>query len=61
MNNEVAEGILSELQMLRKLKMIELIDAGYSQARLASALGVSQPTISRMLKNSSRKAAASGE
>ena len=35
--------------MLRKLKMIELLDAGYSQSKLAKALGVSQSTISRMM------------
>lgn len=41
--------MLKELEMLRKLKMIELFDKGYSQARFAQALGVSQPTISRMM------------
>ncbi|MHA6318201.1 helix-turn-helix domain-containing protein [Altererythrobacter sp. CAU 1778] len=49
MKDELAEGILSELQMLRKLKMIEMLDAGYSQSKLANALGVSQSTISRMM------------
>jgi|GEM_PF-3459391 len=41
--------IRDELQMLRKLKMVELIDNGYSQSKLATALGVSQSTISRLL------------
>lgn len=41
--------------MLRKLKMIELFDKGYSQAQLAQALGVSQPTISRMMPKVSTK------
>ncbi len=49
MTNEQAEQILKELEMLRKLKLLELSDKGYSQAQLARALGVSQPTISRML------------
>lgn len=49
MTDEQASGILKELEMLRKLKMIELFDKGYSQAQLAKVLGVSQPTISRML------------
>lgn len=47
--DDTAKKILSELEMLRKLKMIELLDRGYSQSKLASALGISQPTISRMM------------
>ena len=35
MTNEQADEILKELEMLRKLKMIELFDKGYSQAQLA--------------------------
>lgn len=49
MTNEQADEILKELEMLRKLKMIDLFDKGYSQAQLAQALCVSQPTISRMM------------
>jgi predicted transcriptional regulator len=56
MNNEQATAILKELEMLRKLKMLELLEKGYSQAQLAQVLGVSQPTISRMVpKLSPRK------
>ena len=55
MTNEQADEILKELEMLRKLKMIELFDKGYSQAQLAQALGVSQPTISRMMPRISPK------
>jgi predicted XRE-type DNA-binding protein len=55
MTNEQADEILKELEMLRKLKMIELFDKGYSQAQLAQALGVSQPTISRMMPKVSTK------
>jgi DNA-binding transcriptional regulator LsrR (DeoR family) len=47
-NGDVGQGILKELEMLRKLKIFEL-SKEHSQAELASALGVSQPTISRML------------
>lgn len=47
--NEQADQILKELEMLRKLRLLELFDKGYSQARLAQVLGVSQPTISRMV------------
>ena len=55
MTNEQADQILKELEMLRRLKMIELFDKGYSQEQLAYALGVSQPTISRMMPKASIK------
>jgi predicted transcriptional regulator len=49
MTDDQASEILKELEMLRKLKMLELLDRGYSQSQLAQVLGVSQPTISRMV------------
>lgn len=55
MTEEQAGAILKELENLRKLKMLELFDKGYSQAQLAQVLGVSQPTISRMLPKVSPK------
>jgi predicted transcriptional regulator len=55
MTDEQAGAILKELEMLRKLKMLELFDKGYSQAQLAQVLGVSQPTISRMVPKVSPK------
>ncbi|PKQ07722.1 MAG: helix-turn-helix domain-containing protein [Alphaproteobacteria bacterium HGW-Alphaproteobacteria-11] len=55
MTNEQAEQILKELEMLRKLKLMEMFDKGYSQAQLAQILGVSQPTISRMFPKASGK------
>ncbi len=51
MNEEQAAAILKELEMLRKLKLLEFLDKGYSQGQLAKVLGVSQPTISRMVPN----------
>lgn len=45
------ESILKELQMLRKLKMLELSEAGCSQQKMADALGVSQNTVSRLMAN----------
>jgi predicted transcriptional regulator len=57
MTAEQAVAILKELEMLRKLKMVELFDKGYSQAQLAKILGVSQPTISRMMPRVSPKKA----
>lgn len=55
MTNEQAEQILKELEMLRKLRILEMIENGYSQSKLADALGVSQPTISRMFSKVSIK------
>ena len=49
MTEEQADQIIKELAMLRKLRIMELFDKGYSQAQLAQVLGVSQPTISRMV------------
>jgi predicted transcriptional regulator len=59
MTDEQAAAILKELEMLRKLKMLELFDKGYSQSQLAQVLGVSQPTISRMMPKASPKKAES--
>jgi predicted transcriptional regulator len=55
MTEEQAGAILKELEILRKLKMLELFHKGYSQAQLAQVLGVSQPTISRMVPKVSPK------
>lgn len=55
MTEEQAAAILKELEMLRKLKMFELFKKGYSQGELAQVLGVSQPTISRMVPKVSLK------
>lgn len=48
MTSEQADKIGKELEMLRKLAILDLSDKGYSQADIANVLGVSQPTISRM-------------
>ena len=55
MTEEQTAAILKELEMLRKLKLLEFLDKGYSQGQLAKVLGVSQPTISRMVPNLSLK------
>jgi predicted transcriptional regulator len=57
MTEDQAAAILKELEMLRKLKLLELLDKGYSQGQLAQVLGVSQPTISRMVPKVSPKKA----
>jgi predicted transcriptional regulator len=55
MTEEQAEQILKELEMMRKLKLAEMLEKGYSQSQLAQILGVSQPTISRMVPKISAK------
>lgn len=45
------DRIIKELEMLRKLAIVDLAHKGYSQADIADILGVSQPTISRMFPN----------
>jgi predicted transcriptional regulator len=56
MTPEQATQILKELEIIRKLKLAEMLEKGYSQSQLAQLLGVSQPTISRMVpKISARK------
>lgn len=45
---ELGEKILRELEILRKMSILNMSDRGYSQAEIADALGTSQPTISRM-------------
>jgi predicted transcriptional regulator len=57
MTDEQADKILKELEILRKLRILELFDKGYSQSQLAQVLGVSQPTISRMVPRVSPKKA----
>lgn len=56
MTNDVGAKILQELEMLRKIKMIELIDRGYSQSKLGAALGISQSSISRMMSGKPKTA-----
>jgi predicted transcriptional regulator len=46
---DTLKKILSELEMIRKIKMIELAERGYSQSKLGDALGISQATVSRMM------------
>ncbi|WP_316978292.1 helix-turn-helix domain-containing protein [Shumkonia mesophila] len=46
---DTLKKILSELEMIRKIKMIELMERGYSQSKLGDALGISQATVSRMM------------
>lgn len=46
---EALNKILGELEMLRKIKMVELMERGYSQSKIGGILGISQATVSRMM------------
>lgn len=48
MEDIYVEKIISELDALKKLMVLQLIDKGYSQKQIALTLGVDQATISRM-------------
>lgn len=49
MTSDQVDKILKELETLKKLRLFELLEKGYSQADLAKILGVNQSTISRMV------------
>jgi predicted XRE-type DNA-binding protein len=48
--------VLDELQMIKRLMAIGLLRTGLSQAELATALGVNQSTVSRMVAGGKPKA-----
>ena len=50
-----AIGVLRELEDIKRLLLLALLRNGVSQAELAKALGVSQPSISRMFPGGARK------
>jgi predicted transcriptional regulator len=47
--NDPFATIAEEIVMVRKLMVFSLVNSGVSQEKLASALGVSQATISRLV------------
>ncbi len=50
-------GVLRELEDIKRLLMLALLRDGVSQAEIAKALGVSQPSISRMFPGGIEKTA----
>ncbi|GIW52807.1 MAG: hypothetical protein KatS3mg081_2162 [Gemmatimonadales bacterium] len=51
-----AIGVLRELEEIKRLLIFALLRNGASQAEVAKALGVSQPSISRMFPGAAGKA-----
>lgn len=47
--DDQATALIAEVQSLKKLLMLQLLAAGCKQKQLAAVLGVSEPTLSRML------------
>lgn len=52
---DTLKKILTELEMIRKIKMIELAERGYTQSKIGSALGISQATVSRMMATTKKE------
>lgn len=52
--DETFKKILAELEMIWKIKMIELAERGYSQSKIGAALGISQASVSRMMAGSKK-------
>lgn len=61
--DDTLKKILAELEMIRKIKMIELAERGYSQSKIGSVLDISQASVSRMMaaKGKSGNTKSSGE
>ncbi|MCH8201628.1 MAG: helix-turn-helix domain-containing protein [Proteobacteria bacterium] len=48
MDKADSKKIISELEALKKLTILQLLDRGYTQNQIALTLGVAQQTISKM-------------
>ena len=46
---DTLKKILAELEIIRKIKMIELTEKGYSQSKMGNVLGISQASVSRLM------------
>lgn len=49
MDDDALKTLIQETQWVRKLLMLQVLAAGYKQKHIASALGVSEATMSRMM------------
>lgn len=48
MNSSDVQKIVGELEALKKLTILQLLERGYSQNQIALTLGIGQATVSRM-------------
>jgi len=49
MNDNQSKALIEEVESVKKLLILQLLAIGYRQKQIASALGVSEATLSRML------------
>ncbi len=49
MPSDDAKTLIEEMQGVKKLMILQLLAMGYKQKHIASALGISEATLSRML------------
>ena len=49
MTDDQANTLIAEVRSLKMLLMLQLLSSGCKQKHLAGVLGVSEPTLSRML------------
>lgn len=60
MTSDQADLLISEIQSVKKLMMLQLLAIGYKQKQIATVLGVSEATLSRMLPKGLAKDLARG-
>ena len=49
MTDPNAKALVEEMQAIKKLLILQLLAMGYKQKNIASSLGISEATLSRML------------
>ena len=59
MTDKTLNQIASDLESIKKLMILNMMENGYSQAKIAAAIGTSQASISRMF--TAKKAKANNE
>lgn len=57
MSEKTLNQIASDLEAIKKLMILNMMEHGHSQAKVAAAIGTSQASISRMLASKKTKAA----
>lgn len=62
MNDKDSKALLEEMQAIKKLLILQLLGNGFKQKQIAAMLGISEPTMSRLMPpNASKLAITSGK